>query len=254
MSYSRDGKYIYFRHGDEHNIQLTEMYRTEQFRTGSSERIGQYVAKHIADRQVFPCTGNRETCEGCAKGVDKISSFKQAIIDLDDKSEKWFEMPISLMKIMIEKQKTFRDLLPNNESVLTAGYHVVKNAKGSDPLWTVTVVKKPVALEGPPKAEAVSLDLDDGGAVGQTFSPDAEGGVGGGVEDITFSKGELETIAVYNKRLANALPKNPNLDVAGSLRKSLDGKIGDGKIKAVLAAIGADNLVDLQSLKLEGSN
>lgn len=260
MSYSKEGKFIYFKHGDEHDLQLTEMYRVEQFRTGSSERIGQYIAKHIVPRTatspggVFPCTLDRTTCEGCQKEHQRISAFKQSVVDLGDGEERWFEMPISLMKVLIEKQKTFRDLLPNDESVLTAGYRILKNAKGSDPLWTVTIIKKPVEVEAAPKEEPVELDLDSvDDDIFAASDRSSEGMEDALAPEVLFTRDDLEQVVKYNKRLANALTKNPSIDVATSLRNSLANvvKMEAAKVEAVIAAIGEDKLVDIQSLAVE---
>jgi len=241
MSYSKDGKYVYFKHGEEHDLALTEMYKTETSRNGVvRDRLGTYIAKHIAQGQVYPCTGNKDTCEGCQKGADRISAFKQVVKDYSngaDGTELYFEMPIKLMQALIERQKMLKDMGHSDEEVLTAVYRIRKNAKWSDPLWNVSVVRKPVPVEIVKPVAPAAVDLNG----------DGEGG-----EPITFTREELDMVAKYNSKLKNALSANPDIDVAASLRKSLADINGwpEAKVGAVLAAIGDDKLVDLQSLKM----
>jgi hypothetical protein len=252
VSYSKDGKFVYFRHGDEHDLRLTEIFQSEVWKNGKTyDFIGTVVKKHWMDGQMVPCTGNYNTCDGCQKKVAKVVSFRTTVFDAGQGQEIETELPSSLGQVLIDKQKTFRDTCDNDAEVLTVVYRIKKLEKGSKPLWDVKVIGKPqrVAVASKPAPAAVDLDA----AEEPLPATDEKGEV---VESapavpVTFNKTELESVAGYNKRIKTALKTTPDLDVAASLRKSLtNAKFSEDKIGAVIGAIGDDKLVDVNKLVL----
>jgi hypothetical protein len=255
LSYSKDEKFVYFRHGDEHDLRLTEMYQTEVWRNGkTNDFIGEVLKKHWMKEQsqMVPCTGNYNTCEGCQKKVAKVTSYRTTVFDAGLGREIEIEIPYSLGEILIDKQKTFRDTCDNDAEVLTVVYRIKKLEKNSKPLWDVRVVGKPQKVAQAARAAPVAVDLD-GGAEEVLPATDEAGNevVADPPAPVAFSKKELESVAGYNKRIQNAMKTTPGLDVAASLRTSLEkAKFSEEKIGAVISAIGDDKLVDVNRLVL----
>jgi hypothetical protein len=211
MSYGK--KFAYIVNGETMKFKVKDMYRTIKGSKGEYSIVGAYTLVHYAKgMKPTECTG--EKCAICGGNRDAENKaqvrYRTTIVGLDEPDKEFLmDMQYSLATLIADKQKSMEELGMDKADILEKVYVVTKNPPKSVPLYAVSFLtgaknaKAPVVQEEIEEADA----LDELG-------------------EVDFNDEERGALKKVSEKLVANLKQGKKLNVASSVRKSLEGSLG----------------------------
>jgi len=227
MTTSNSGKYLYWEPGETINIKLTEMYKVRKYRNTEDVVVGEAVWKHFRKGESPMICSNDRKCLQCKAGLKPIIRFSTSVILMDDGEEYFCELPISLSRMLAEKQVAFEEAGLDEDDILEKVFMVKKFKEVVAPYWEVKVVTdKPTKEKKKRTVNLEELDEDDADDVNDEINVSND--------KKELDSDEVDLVDDLIAKLEAKLNKTPDYDWEALAKKTLkkefkdDWKVNEG--------------------------
>lgn len=223
MTISETGKYLYWTPGETVDVRLTELYNVRKYgRNVEDYVIGEAVWKHFKKGESpIICTNDRK-CGYCKTGMKPIIRFSTSVIFADDGEEYFCEMPISLSRILAEKQVAWKEAGMSEEDILSKTFRIRKFKDVIAPYWEVKVIDNTAKKT---KKRTVNLDELDDEDVDEVVNDETDAEK----EENILSPDEVDMVDDLVAKLDVKISKNPDYDWKALAEKTLKKELKDSE-------------------------
>lgn len=237
MTLSESGKYLYWVAGETIDVKMTEMYNIRKYRKVEDYAVGEAKWKHfVKGESPITCTNDRK-CPQCKAGLKPTIRFDTSVIFVEDGEEYYSELPISLSRIIAEKQVAFEEAGLDEDEILEKVFKIRKFDKVVAPYWEVKVVSD--------KAEKAKVKVKKKIAIEDIEDDEEDDDSTDAVVNEELSDEEVEQVEDLIAKIEVKLNKSPDYDWKALADKTLrklfkeDWKVTEG-MALIENALGDD--------------